>query len=214
MTQSKSTSKPRYDAAGRYQALLEAGEKLLCEGYDQAQPKQIAKAAGVSVGLFYKHFSDKRDLLAAVMVRRLVILHQMIEEALAEPLLERIVCKPSPEHSLETVIIQTLSYFQKHQGLIKLFFMQIGYGDEQATEQLSEVRANYRKILMSIIEDGIQQKRFVYMSPLELETVINSIVGTINWTLYELLIVKVKEIDPQAITDRLVALFLRGIQLR
>ncbi|WP_121971553.1 TetR/AcrR family transcriptional regulator [Leptolyngbya sp. BC1307] len=125
----ESTQKPRYDIEGRYQALLEAGETLLCEGYDQAQPKRIAELAGVSVGLFYKHFSSKRDLLAAVMVHRLGSLHSLIEDAIAS--------EPSPERSLKAVIVQTLAYFQKHRGLAKLFFMQIGYGDHQATEQLS-----------------------------------------------------------------------------
>lgn len=195
--------KPRYDIEGRYQALLEAGETLLCEDYDQAQPKRIAKAAGVSVGLFYKHFSSKRELLAAVMVHRLGILHQLIEEALAT--------QSSSERSLEVVIAQTLTYFQKHQGLAKLFFMQIGYGDEQAVEQLAEARANYRRILRSVIECGIEQQHFVSMNSLELETLVSSIVGTINWTMYEGLVAK--EIDPQTVTDRLVALFLRGIRL-
>ena len=192
---------------GRYQLLLAAGEALLCEGYDQAQPKRIAKAASVSVGLFYKHFSSKRELLAAVMVYRLGRLHELIEKAIAD--------KPFPERSLVTVIAQTLAYFQTHQGLAKLFFMQIGYGDEQATEQMSEARANYRRILRSVIEGGIQQKHFLAMESagLEIETLVSSIVGTINWTIYEQLVVKQHDIDPQVTTDRLVVLFLRGIQL-
>ena len=200
-----STQQPRYDIEGRYQSLLAAGETLLCKGYDQAQPKRIAKAAGVSVGLFYKHFSSKRELLAAVMVHRLGSLHELIEQAIAE--------EPSPERSLKTIIAQTLAYFQNHQGLAKLFFMQIGYGDEQATKQLSEARANYRRILRSVIEDGIQQKRFLAMEPLELETLVSSIIGTINWTIYEQLVVKQQDIDAQATTDSLIVLFLRGIQL-
>ena len=196
---------PRYDIEGRYQSLLAAGETLLCEGYDQAQPKRIAKAAGVSVGLFYKHFSSKRELLTAVMVHRLGRLHQLIENAVAD--------EPSPERSLVAVIAQTLAYFQTHQGLAKLFFMQIGYGDEQATEQMSEARASYSRILRSVIEGGIQQKHFLAMEPLEIETLVSSIVGSINWTIYEQLVVKQHNIDPQVMTDRLVVFFLRGIQL-
>jgi hypothetical protein len=45
-----------------------------------------------------------------------------------------------PVEALQTVLILTLRYFQVHQGLIKLFFMQIGYGDEIATEKLREAR--------------------------------------------------------------------------
>lgn len=201
-----SIQQPRYDVEGRYRALLKAGETLLCEGYDQAQPKQIAKAAGVSVGLFYKHFGNKRELLAAVMVHRLGRLHQLIENAIAD--------EPSPERSLKIVIAQTLAYFQAHQGLAKLFFMQIGYGDEQATEQMSEVRARYRRILRLVIEGGIQQKHFLAMEPLEIETLVSSIVGTINWMIYEQLVVKQRNIDARTTTDRLIVLFSSGIQLK
>ena len=202
---SKPIPPPRYDIEGRYRVLLEAGEILLCEGYDQAQPKRIAEAAGVSVGLFYKHFSSKRELLAAVMVYRLGILHPLIEEAITH--------ESSPVRSLETVIAQTLAYFQEHQGLAKLFFMQIGYGDDQAIGQLSTARANYRRILRLVIEDGIAQKHFLAMQPVEIETLVSSIVGTVNWTVYEQLVVGQHDINLQVMTDRLVSLFLRGIQL-
>lgn len=176
---------------------------MLCDGYDQAQPKRIAEAAGVSVGLFYKHFSSKRELLAAVMVHHLGILHPLIDNEIA--------CASSPARSLEAVIAQTLNYFQKHQGLAKLFFMQIGYGDDQAIEQLSEARANYRRILKSVIENGIAQQHFLAMQPVEIETLVSSIIGTINWTVYEQLVISQHNLDFQTMTDRLVALFLRGI---
>ena len=178
---------------------------LLCEGYDQAQPKRIAATAGVSVGLFYKHFSSKRELLAAVMVQRLGDLHSLMEEA--------ITYESSPSKALAVVIVQTLTYFQMHRGLAKLFFMQIGYGDERTTEQLSEARLNYRRILRSVIEDGIQQQHFVALQPVEIETLVSSIVGTINWTMYEQLVVKQHDVDLQTLADRLVVLFLRGIQI-
>lgn len=158
------------------------------------------------MGLFYKHFSSKRELLAAVMVHRLGSLHPLIEEAIDR--------ESSPEHSLEVVIAQTLTYFQKHQSLAKLFFMQIGYGDAQSTELLSPARENYRRILRLVIEDGIQQKHFLAMEPLEIETLVSSIIGTINWTIYEQLVAKQHDIDAHAMTDRLVVLFLRGIQIK
>lgn len=211
--QNQSIQPPRYDVEGRYQSLLEAGEKLLCEGYDQAQPKRIAAEAGVSVGLFYKHFGSKRDLLAAVMVYRLGILHQQIEEALAAPLSIRTAHQFSPEQLLEIIIVRTLTYFQSHQGLIRLFFMQIGYGDEQATRQLSEVRANYRRILRSVIERGIQQRCFVRMDFSEIEMLVSSIVGTLNWTIYERLGTEGRDLKPQIETALLSKLFLRGIQV-
>ena len=198
--------RPRYDIDGRYQALLDAGELLLCSGYEEAQPKRVAEAAGVSVGLFYKHFSSKRELLSFVMVRRLDVLHQRIENAIAQ--------RQSPEHSLKTVVEETLTYFDEHQGLIKLFFLEIGYGDVQSTQQLQASRQNYRRLLRSVLECGVEKKTFIALTPTEIDLQISSIVGTVNWTVYELLIVRGEPLNPPVLTARLVALFVRGLRLQ
>ena len=198
--------RPRYDIDGRYQALLDAGELLLCSGYEEAQPKRVAEAAGVSVGLFYKHFSSKRELLSFVMVRRLDVLHQRIENAIAQ--------RQSPEHSLKTVVEETLTYFDEHQGLIKLFFLEIGYGDVQSTQQLQASRQNYRRLLRSVLECGIEKKTFIALTLTEMDLQISSIVGTINWTVYELLIVREEPLNPPVLTARLVELFVRGLRLQ
>ncbi len=200
------SQRPRYDVDGRYQALLEAGERLLCNGYEQAQPKRVAKAAGVSVGLFYKHFSSKRELLSAVMVRRLSLMHQQIEDAIAH--------QQRPDLSLRVVIEETLLYFDEHQGLIRLFFLEIGYGDVQSTQYLKASRQRYRTILRSVLERGIEQETFISLTPTEIELQINSIVGTVNWTVYERLIVKEEPLEPSALSAELASLFVRGLRLR
>jgi AcrR family transcriptional regulator len=53
-------AQPRAHATHR--ALLEAASKLFAErGFDDAQTPDIARAAGVSVGTFYRYFADKRQ---------------------------------------------------------------------------------------------------------------------------------------------------------
>ena len=198
-----SQSKPRYDIEGRYAALIEAGEILLCSGYDSAQPQRIAKAAGVSVGLFYKHFKNKQELLTAVMIKHLGLLHCQIMEAIEQD--------TDPVNALNTVLVLTLGYFQAHQGLIKLFFMQIGYGDGEATQQLQAVRQTYRNILNSILQLGITQGVFLSADSLDIEIAINSIIGTINWSLYDLLVVRNETIEPDSLAEKLFTHILRGL---
>ncbi|KOP27811.1 hypothetical protein AMR41_02475 [Hapalosiphon sp. MRB220] len=195
-------SQPRYDVAGRYTALLEAGEVLLCEGYDNAQPQLIAQTAGVSIGLFYKHFKNKQELLTAIMVHHLGILHSQITDDIEQ--------YSNPAEALHMVIVLTLKYFQAHQGLIKLFFMQIGYGDTKATEKLGEARQTYRHILRSILEDGIAKGMFLTSDILDIEIALNSIIGTINWSLYDLLVVKNKNIEPNQLAKKLSTHLLRS----
>jgi AcrR family transcriptional regulator len=202
-SQSLSPSQPRYDIEGRYIALLEAGEAVLCNGYDNAQPQLIAKAGGVSVGLFYRHFKNKQELLTAIMIRHLEILHHQI--------IQEVESVSNPVEALHIVLLSTLRYFQAHQGLIKLFFMQIGYGDAIATEQLRNARQTYRDILESILESGMTRGVFLSSDILDVQIAINSIIGTINWSLYDLLIVKNESIEPDELAKKLSVHILRGL---
>ncbi len=198
--QSKISYSQRYDIEGRYAALLHAGEALLCEGYDNAKPQQIAKMAGVSVGLFYRHFKNKQELVTAITVEHLEILHSQILKHLEQD------C--DPVQALAIVLELTLKYFQEHQSLIKLFFMQIGYGNTSATKKLQKTRETYRQILQSIIHQGIDQNLFV---SLDVQIAINSIIGTINWSLYDLLIVKNQNIEADKLAEKILIHSLRGL---
>jgi AcrR family transcriptional regulator len=203
MNEQLKISQSRYDIEVRYAALLEAGEALLCNGYDRAQPQLIAKTAGVSIGLFYRHFKNKQELLTAIMVHHLGILHRQIMQEIEQ------YC--DPVEALHIVLILTLRYFQVHQGLIKLFFIQIGYGDAIAAEQLREARQTYRDILESILRSGITRGVFIPLDTLDIQIAINSMIGTINWSLYDLLIVKNESIEPDDLATRLSAHILRGL---
>jgi AcrR family transcriptional regulator len=203
MKKESKNSQSRYDIEGRYAALLEAGETLLCEGYDNAQPQLIAKTAGVSVGLFYRHFKNKQELLTAIMVHHLEILHPKIAQEI-EP-------SSDPVKALHIVLTLTLQYFQEHLGLIKLFFMQIGYGDMTTTTKLYESRQTYRKILESIIQSGIAQGMFLPLDILDIQIAINSIIGTVNWSIYDLLIVRKENFESDELAKRLMVHTLRGL---
>src|SRR5690554_2453867 len=54
------------------QALLESGRILFAEkGYEQTTAKDIASHADVATGTFYRYFSDKRQLLMALLEDKL-----------------------------------------------------------------------------------------------------------------------------------------------
>jgi AcrR family transcriptional regulator len=195
---------PRYDPVNRYESLLRAGEELFIRGgYEEAHPLRIAQLAEVSVGLFYKHFANKRSLLAAIVEQHLGKMHTAIASDVAECL--------DPVSAFRRVLLLTLQYFQEHQGLIRLFFMEIGYGDETASAQLHGARQNYRAILSAILRDGSEQGVFLKVDELDIDLSLNSIVGTINWTLYDLLVVRGETLDAEILAKRLSALLLRSL---
>jgi AcrR family transcriptional regulator len=59
-------------AAATYEALLRAAAQVFAEsGFDDAQTPDIAAAAGVSTGAFYRYFTDKRQIFLEVMASHL-----------------------------------------------------------------------------------------------------------------------------------------------
>lgn len=62
-----------------YEALLEAAQKVfVAKGYDATQTPDIAAEAGVSVGSFYRYFSDKREIFLEIMRRDLTEAHEQV----------------------------------------------------------------------------------------------------------------------------------------
>lgn len=199
----KKIAQPRYNVEARHSALLKAGEIVFAKGYDRAQPKLIAEVAGVSVGLFYRHFKNKRELLTEIMVGHLHRLHGQIADALTPEL--------EVKTALQTVLFLTLNYFHQHHGIVELFFLQIGYGDFVASNKLNQARQTYRSFFREIIHKGIKQKVFLDAELLDLELAINSIVGTINWSIYDFWIVQQQPLEPQQFADRLLVHTLRSL---
>jgi len=55
-----------------YEALLEAAVEVFSEkGFDATQTPDIAAAAGVSVGSFYRYFNDKREIFLEILRRNI-----------------------------------------------------------------------------------------------------------------------------------------------
>jgi len=64
--------------------LIEAGIALFSEqGYHQTSSKKIARRAGVAVGSFYNHFTDKKELLLTIHKEHVARIHAMVAESLA-----------------------------------------------------------------------------------------------------------------------------------
>ncbi len=60
-----------------YDALVAAAAELFAKhGFDAVGTPEIAEAAGVSVGTFYRYFDDKREVYLEIMRRMMLEVHQ------------------------------------------------------------------------------------------------------------------------------------------
>jgi AcrR family transcriptional regulator len=75
----------RLPAAERRAALVDAALRVFGEGsYDGATTAEIARAAGVSEPILYRHFPSKRDLYFAVLDEMWAGLQEQVERIVAE----------------------------------------------------------------------------------------------------------------------------------
>jgi len=66
-----------------YEALITAAAKLFAErGFDATQTPDIAQAAGVSVGTFYRYFADKKEIYIEATRRELARAHHHVMDRL------------------------------------------------------------------------------------------------------------------------------------
>jgi len=100
-----------------YEGLVEAGEKVFVDkGYDATQTPDIAAEAGVSVGSFYRYFTDKREIFLEIMRRDLTVAH------------EQVMAKLTPEHltgkgrrqTIEEILNITLANINRHPGMQRI----------------------------------------------------------------------------------------------
>ncbi|MBQ5441897.1 MAG: TetR/AcrR family transcriptional regulator [Firmicutes bacterium] len=95
--------------------LRKASEEFANHGFAKASISTIAKNAGVSVGVIYKYYSDKKDLFRACVVRSLNALDEVFEEAQTgdRSLMEMI----------EELIIQIQKYSREEPGYFRLYHL-------------------------------------------------------------------------------------------
>jgi AcrR family transcriptional regulator len=74
----------RCDAQRNRSALLAAAAEAFAAGGIDVPADEIARRAGVAKGTLFRHFPAKRDLLAAILLDRMLALLELIEEVATE----------------------------------------------------------------------------------------------------------------------------------
>lgn len=123
------------------QALLESGRILFAEnGYEHTTAKEIASHADVATGTFYRYFSDKRQLLMALLEDKI--------ERVIPPEPKWINC--NPEYLLASIMEQHIKEL-KDLGLYRVL-PELLAKDPEFREVLAEAKRKlYEKIFLGLL---------------------------------------------------------------
>src|SRR3954470_4211003 len=75
----------RADARRNRESVLDAAGDLFARHGDAVQMDEIAERAGLGVGTLYRHFADKRALVAAIIGRRFEAMTALARTAEQDP---------------------------------------------------------------------------------------------------------------------------------
>lgn len=148
----------RLPAAQRREQLLDTAAKLFAiHGYAGATTSQIAKAAGVSEPIIYRHFESKRDLFIALIERTGAVTIKLWRHELATA--------PDPAESLQRLIGANPMVANKGRGIYRVIVQAMTeVEDPMILEALNlHVRTLHEFLVAEVAraqESGYVSKRF------------------------------------------------------
>lgn len=127
--------------------IIEAGYQLFCEkGYHNTNTVEIAKLAGVSTGIVYSYFNDKKDIFMYVI--------EEYENSVAAPVYDiiRAVQKPVDLDQVIRKIIITLTDSHTLVKSVHEEMQALAHTDKEIGELFCEFQSNLAHRLVELLE--------------------------------------------------------------
>ena len=134
----------------RYDGILDAAKTVFArEGYEGASIAAVAKAAGVSDGLIYRYFANKRDLLDRVL--------EAFYERIIHDLEETVAQSRRFEERLHGLIRRHIEVFVADIDLCRLFISEVRVASDYQNSTTQKLNRRYTSILVGILDEAIKQ---------------------------------------------------------
>ena len=135
-------------ANSRRRAIIDAAAKVFVQkGYALASVSEIASIAGVSDGLIYKYFDDKRALLDVVLSEYFQKIVAKLESAAASE-----ASFPEKVHNL---ISQHLRSFLEDLDFCRFFVSDVRSANGYRGSPVQKLNRAYTRIFIKVLEEGV-----------------------------------------------------------
>lgn len=133
------------DAAGRFR--IAAMELFIERGYEQTTVADIAAQAGLTARTFFRHFTDKREVLFGGS--------QLLQQAMIDAL-EKAPADASPLQATELAVSATGSYFSENREFARQRDKVISANAELQERELIKLAS-----LSAILAEGLRKRKVV-----------------------------------------------------
>lgn len=135
----------------RSDAILDAAEQEFGRGgFADVSISDVARTAGVSDGLIYRYFENKRALRDAVLTRFYGRVLASARQAVA--------AQPSFEARLFAMVETHLQAFRDHRALCRLFIAEVRVASDYPGSPLQELNRRYTGVMERVLQQGVAER--------------------------------------------------------
>jgi len=186
----------------RYNLILEAATDVFAEnGFEGSSIVDVASRAGVSEGLIYKYFRDKRDLLGQVLAAFNDRIMTELETEVAR-------CETFRE-KLETVIAHRLHSIARYPGLTRLYVSQVRSSSNEPGLDVRSLSRRAARMWKRICEEALGRGEIE--AGLQLDVIRDAIWGAIEQLAWIQMSGRSRA-SPEQIARELADLYLNGMR--
>lgn len=138
-----------------YRAILAAAAKVFPKrGFDGAQVPDIARAAGVSVGIVYRYFDDKREIFLEMLESHLNAARAEVSARLAPDMFVGV----APVSAIARVVEVVFEEAMRDPALAKVY-LAVSLTDKDVAKMRIESETHDRSVVAAILETAVSRKR-------------------------------------------------------
>ncbi|MBI1964172.1 MAG: TetR/AcrR family transcriptional regulator [Candidatus Rokubacteria bacterium] len=134
-------------------------------GYHATSVRQIAEAAGLSVGSLFNYFRSKEQVLQLIYEQAQVLIEEALDQVMHE-------LGPDPEAALRHALDRYVGLLDQYQDHVALLYQEFKSLDGRAKRQIIDRERRIMAIFERILEAGVRQKKF---RPQPLAVTVNAI---------------------------------------
>ncbi len=132
---------------GRIKIMQSLSYLMEKKDFDSITTSEIALQAGVTEGLIYKYFKDKKDLLYKILEEHFQVFQKKINTTIEE--------KTNAIEKLEVIINTSLESWTKSKVFAKILLLEVRSYPDYYKSQAYELIKVYAKTVANIIKQGV-----------------------------------------------------------
>jgi len=152
--------------------IIETSLKLFQEnGYHKVTVDQIVKESGTSKGGFYHNFKSKDELLYTIHDHFISYCIEKGQEAYEK--------WNTPPERLYEIVKSFVLMIKWYRPEVTVFYQESAYLAKEYFDEIKEKRDQYKRIMFTVIQDGIESGEFRKELPVPIMSM--AIFGIVNW---------------------------------